>query len=50
MYKLMKDNLGVIRLEDGAAIPNNEGNRDWQEYLEWLAQRNEAEPTDVTNN
>tara|TARA_A100001015_G_C14780427_1_gene628937 strand:- start:4 stop:165 length:162 start_codon:yes stop_codon:yes gene_type:complete len=36
----------IIRLTDGAWIPVNEGNTDYQEYLEWLAQGNEPLPAD----
>jgi hypothetical protein len=35
---------GVTRLTDGASIPNAEGNRDWREFQEWLAEGNEARP------
>ena len=33
-YKLMKENLGVIR-SDGASIPRDEANTDYQEYIAW---------------
>jgi hypothetical protein len=34
----------VLRVEDGAAIPFDERNRDYQDYLEWRAAGNEADP------
>lgn len=51
MYKLIKNSLtdeieSVQRLADGAFIPFAPGNRDYQEYLEWLAQGNTPEPAD----
>ena len=36
MYKLTKDNTSVIRKSDGAFIPMDDGNQDYQEYLRWL--------------
>lgn len=42
-YKLTEN--GVIR-SDGASIPNDEGNKEWQKYLEW-AKTNTADPIDV---
>jgi len=51
MYKILRDNqtgreLCILRTVDGASIPFNNSNRDYQEYLEWLAQGNEPEPAD----
>lgn len=36
----------VIHLETGRYIPFAPGNRDYQEYLEWLAEDNEPQPAD----
>jgi hypothetical protein len=43
-YKLVQQ--GVIRLSDNAGIPFAPGNRDYQEYLDWLAGGNAPEPAD----
>jgi len=41
-FKLSGD--GVIRKADGVCIPNSDGNRDWKQYQEWLAEGNTPEP------
>ena len=44
MYKLTDNPTIVQRLSDGAFIPFDESNTDYQKYLEWLAEGNEPEP------
>jgi hypothetical protein len=36
-YQLGATDKYVIRTKDGATVPNDPGNRDWQEYQKWLA-------------
>ena len=55
MYKQSKpifqgtESSSVIRTSDGACIPFNPDNTDYQKYLEWLAEGNTPEPAEETN-
>jgi hypothetical protein len=52
MYKLIKDHpvfgaaQSIIRTTDGACIPFDLANTDYQQYLAWVAEGNEPLPAD----
>jgi hypothetical protein len=56
MYKLCKDDLilgpskSIIRTSDGASIPFDQANTDYQEYLKWIAEGNTPHSADGTTN
>ena len=39
--------FGVIRASDRASIPDDDRNRDWQAYQEWLSAGNTPDPIPV---
>jgi hypothetical protein len=52
MYKQYKDVNGqvitnaIIRISDGATVPFDESNTDYQEYLKWVAEGNTPLPAE----
>tara|TARA_R100000781_G_scaffold18655_3_gene14499 strand:- start:887 stop:1036 length:150 start_codon:yes stop_codon:yes gene_type:complete len=45
-YKKYSTTNSIIRKEDGACIPCDPDNTDYQKYLEWVAEGNTAESAD----
>ena len=49
MYKLFMHNgqiVSIYRLLDGASIPFDPANTDYQQYLKWLSEGNTPTPAD----
>jgi hypothetical protein len=51
MYKIIDSIYGqcVKKIDDSALIPMDEGNTDYKQYLEWVAEGNVAEVEEVNN-
>jgi len=53
MYKQCLTSIGsianvIVRTSDGAAIPFDQANTDYQAYLKWLSEGNTPLPADTT--
>lgn len=46
-YRLINSSTCVIRMVDGACIPADAGNTDYQAYLAWITEGNNPDPADV---
>jgi hypothetical protein len=43
-YTLTHNDNVIVRDEDGAFIPTDEGNRDYRDYLKWVEEGNQPNP------
>lgn len=46
MYKLTSDDNIILRISDNAFIPKVNGNKEYEEYLQWLQEGNIPAPND----
>jgi len=46
LFNFLGKTVSITRLSDGASIPLNSDNTDYQAYLAWLAEGNEPLPAD----
>ena len=46
-YQLVENSKQIKRIADGASIPTDPQNRDYSEYVAWLAAGNTVIPVDV---
>jgi hypothetical protein len=46
MYRLTKDGYMILRTTDGAYIPVDPANTDYQQYLAWVAEGNSPLPAE----
>lgn len=44
MYKLINNSTSIVRIFDGATIPADLNNSDYQAYLKWVAEGNSPQP------